>query len=325
MNGVESSNQKSMRSRQSRTESGQVLLLLIMVMGTLLIVAMTAIFQGTTDTQISGINQTSQRTLSAAEAGLESALLNGEEGTFAELGLTSLSGIDLAGSAVRIEEKREDLFTIPKLDPDSQYTFYLSEYNYNPTTGAVSFGFPYGGKMAVYYTSDNDQRDCTDVALEFMIVYDTNTSDGIYQVKTLIADAGNAIDPSLTNPANVTDDDIFFEAVPAGNNDLGEPYQCYTHDLDMADYPNARIMIIKSYLSSTKIGLTTRKFQPSDSGLPAFTPQGKTITSTARSSGFGPTPTPGGPEVQTDTGVIRTATIFQSYPQIPAEMFVTSF
>ncbi len=325
MNGAVSSNHKKTAALSRRSEKGQVLLLLIMVMGTLLIVAMTAIFQGTTDTQISGINQTAQRTLSAAEAGLESALLNGEEGTYAELGLTSLAGIDLGGSTVSIEEKRENLFTIPKLDPDSQYTFYLSEYNYNPTTGAVSFGFPYGGKMAIYYTSDNDQRDCTDVAMEFTIIYDTNTSDGIYQVKTLIADAGNAIAPSLTNPSNVTDDDIFFEAVPAGNNDLGEPYQCYTHDLDMADYPNARLMILKSYLKSTKVGLTTRKFQPSDSGLPAFTPQGRTITSTARSAGFGPSPTPGGPAVQTDTGVTRTATIFQSYPQIPAEMFVTSF
>lgn len=325
MNGVASSKTHHTVASPRRSEKGQALLLLIMVMGTLLIVAMTAIFQGTTDTQISGIDQTAQRTLSAAEAGLESALLNGAEGTYEALGLTSLPGIDLRGSTVRIEEKRENLFTIPKLEPDSQYTFYLSEYNYNPTNGAVSFGYPYGGKMAIYYTSSNDQRDCTDVALEFTIIYDTNTSDGVYQVKTLIADAGNAIAPSLTDKNNVTDDDIFFEAVPAGNNDLGEPYQCYTHDLDMANYPNARIMIVRSYLKSTKVGFTTRKFQPSDAGLPAFPPQGRTITSTARSAGFGPSPTPGGPAVQTDTGIVRTATIFQSYPQIPAEIFVTSF
>jgi hypothetical protein len=60
----------------SKSNDGQVLLLLIMVLGTLLIVAMTAIFQSSTDTQISGTNQLSQTTLSASEAGLEKGLLS---------------------------------------------------------------------------------------------------------------------------------------------------------------------------------------------------------------------------------------------------------
>ncbi len=61
---------------------------------------------------------------------------------------------------------------------------------------------------------------------------------------------------------------------------------------------NTRLIIARSLFASTKIGL---------SGL-SLKSQGKTVTSTAKSN----------------TGVTKTIQLFQSYPQIPADFFVTS-
>lgn len=63
---------------------------------------------------------------------------------------------------------------------------------------------------------------------------------------------------------------------------------------------NTKLLIIRSLFNQTKIGLAA------NTNLP---PQGKTIISTG----------------QTSTGVKKTIEFFQSFPQIPAEFFVTSF
>ncbi|MFW5703517.1 MAG: hypothetical protein ACOCXQ_01660 [Patescibacteria group bacterium] len=310
-------------------ESGQILLLLVMVMGTLMIVAMTAIFQSTSETQISGSNQSAQRTLSAAEAGLEVALLNPElvtqSTTFEELGLSTLAGISLTESRVNVEEKRQSSFTIPKLSENEQYTFYLSEYSYDTDTGTASWENPYGGEFLLYYTSNNTETNtvCEDISLELSLIYDVNTLDDEYQVKTFIADAGDQIDNTgdETVPATTTDDDLYI--IPSYlDGDVGQPevegvgYNCLTHSLDTRDYPNPRVLLIKALLSDTSVALQT---QLSGGGLDntlTFPPQGRTITSTARSA------TDDG---ATATGVTKTAVIFQSFPQLSEEMFTTSF
>lgn len=321
---------KFLKSRNG--QQGQVLLLLIMVMGTLVIVAMTAIFQSTNQVQITGSAQNSQRALSAAESALEAALLNpsavGTPVSFADLGLTSLSGIDLENSTVRMEEKRDSVFTIQNLDPDSQYTFYLSEYTYSG--GAVTWGFPYGGRFSMVYTSDQTTPEliCTDTAIEFILIYDVNPADSALQVKTLIADAGNQIDEDATDPNIVTDDDIFYESFPEGG--ATEPpvveeqaYECETHALDTRDYPNPRVLLIRPYFAPTKIALRT-ELPANSTNYPLFPPQGRTFTAVARTSaGVTPTTQPG--QTVQPAGVTRTAVLFQSYPQMTTEMFTTSF
>ena len=315
-------------------QQGQVLLLLIMVMATLVIVAMTAIFQSTTQVQITGATQNSQRALSAAESALEAALLNPSSvaapTSFADLGLTALTGIDLENSTVRMEERRDSDFTIQKIDADNQYTFYLSEYTYDSGTSQVTWGFPFGGRFRIMYTSENETIEdiCQDVSLEFILVYDVVPADEQVQVKTFVADAGDLIDADASDPNNLTDDDIFYQSYPEdGEFDPpaveGQSYECETHALDTRDYPNPRVLIIRPYFSSTKIALQT-EIPVGGSSYPLFPPQGRTFTAVARTSAAAtPTTEPG--QTTQPAGVTRTAVLFQSYPQLTAEMFTTSF
>lgn len=277
MNGDKSNNRRT-------SESGQVLLLLIMVMGTLLIVAMTAIFQSTSETQISGINQLAQKTLAAAEAGLEVGLTSTGSGTFADLGITNLDGIDINTSVVEVLEKREPVYVSPTIKEDQQYTFYLSEY--------PNLNSPYGGTFTMVYQSPNETHDCTDIALELTFVYDAG-NDEEYEVAKKIADAGNNITAS--------DSADIYTSPPIEETIQGSDFHCQTAPISTEDYENIKFLIVTSYFEQTKVAF--------ESSTGNFPPQGKTIKSTARAEG----------------GLTRVAEIFQSYPQLAAEMFTTSF
>ena len=291
----------------NRSNEGQVLLLLIMVLGTLLVVAMTAIFQSSTNTQISGATQLSQTVLAASEAGLEKGLLDGTPGTFAELGISNLTNIDLNNSRVEIAEPRYTQFSTQRQDADSQYTFYLTDYD--PVTAL--FGSPYALNFKVYYESRN--QTCDDIALEFTFVYDQG-NNGTYETAKRIADAGNKLTVDNT-------DDIFL-AVVAANDPTGVVddyrFQCETSDISVSAFPNAKFVMIQNYLNGTKLG-----FRASNSAqMPA---QGKIITSTARAKATSGISVSGSPTPVPQTGLTRVTQIFQSYPQIPAEFWTTSF
>ena len=273
-------------NKSKKAESGQVLLLLVMVMGTLLIVAMTAIFQSSSQTQISGINQTAQKTLAAAEAGLEVGLVSTGSGTFAELGINNLQDIDLNASAVQIAELREPDYVTPRVEEDQQYTFYLSEY--------PDLDSPYGGQFYVTYQSQNEAQDCTDIALEFTFIYDVG-DDGTYEIAKRIADAGDNITVSGTALTDI------YQAPPSGELVNDVEFNCRTSTIDTGDFENIKVMLVTTYLKATRLGFVSLTGN--------FPPQGKTITSTARAT----------------SGLTRVAEIFQSYPQLSAELFMTSF
>lgn len=302
-----------MRGNRFNSE-GQVLLLLVMVLGTLLIVGMTAIFQTSTQTQISGINQQSQITIAAAEAALEKALLTGSGGTFQELGLTNLAGINLDQSVVEVNELPTNHFNTRKLEKDEQYTFYLSQYtpDYPYLDRQYSIGF------RVFYESVSGQ--CDDVALAFTLVYDQN-NDYVYETETFIADGGNKLDPTLTNPANTTDKDLYscIAGDPGCDPGLvdGYQYQCVTDMIDTDNYESAKILLVRNYFGRTKLGFRT-------DGTSDFPPQGRSIKAIARAD-VAVTPQGASPTLPPRSGLTRVAEIFQSYPQLPADLWATSF
>lgn len=327
---------------KKQAQSGQVLLLLIMIMGTVLVLAMMAIFQSTSETQLSGATQESQRVMSAAEAALEKAFLNPDlaEGgaSFADLGLTSLSGIDLEQSSVRVETRREQEIIVPKLDDQQIHTVYMSDYMPGePEAQDGTFGAPYGGRFQVWYTSNQTgETVCNDMALEFIIVYDYEMdTDDFYEVKTLIADAGDSIDSTLTDPMNFDDDDIFYDKLTDDkeegwgvlSNDSDVQYQCQTHFIDTEYYPNIRMILVKAHFESTRVAFVTgnRDGAPLGEELPYFPPQGRTFVAIARGGSFEPTLTPGaGEELSSVGGIQREVVIFQSYPQLMSELFTTT-
>ncbi|MDH7475963.1 MAG: hypothetical protein QHH09_00630 [Microgenomates group bacterium] len=128
---------------------------------------------------------------------------------------------------------------------------------------------------------------CNEMAIEITIVY----YDGGYKIKRYIADTGNKLGSTTDNIGNTNgktlDDEIF---------------NCRTSSLTFSStsFPNSKILIIRSLFDESKIGFE---------GTNTLKPQGKFIVSQAT--------TPG--------GVTKTVELFQSYPQIPSEFFVTRF
>ena len=57
-----------------RNQRGQILLITVMLLAAAITVAMTIAFNSTTDTQVTKLEEDSQKALSAAEAALESAV-----------------------------------------------------------------------------------------------------------------------------------------------------------------------------------------------------------------------------------------------------------
>ena len=321
-----------MNGNNLNKNNGQVLLLLVLVLGTLLIVAMTAIFQSTTSTQIGSIEQQSQVTLAAAEAAIEKALQSGQEGSFKDLGLNSLTGISLENSQVEITEERPYIFHTPKLDKDEQYTFYLAEY-----TGSYPnyFGDSFALKAYMFYESGN--LECTDIAMEVTVLYDAggagDVGDGEYEMEKYLIDPGDQITTDNSKDlGDVSGESPYIGAEVGTNYPLeGKVYNCRTALFDTEMLPNMKMMFVQTFFRGTKIAFAVEGYEaaldtdPISAPTNRFPSQGRLVTATARANisanvtaESGPTPTP-------ITGLTRTAQIFQSYPQIPAEFWVTSF
>src|SRR3989344_5924041 len=116
-------------------QQGQILLISIMLVATLLTVVLAVTFKSTTETQLTKLEEESQKALSAAEAGVEAALQQGSGSVTIGTGsLSSLSGFSGEATVGSITDTN---FVSPLLQKDQQYTFYLSEYPgfANPLTG----------------------------------------------------------------------------------------------------------------------------------------------------------------------------------------------
>lgn len=264
--------------RHNVLKRGQVLLVIIMLLATALTIALAVSFKSTTDTQLSKLEEESQRALAAAEAGIEAAIREGN------IDLATLNlGSDITGNATvdTVTSKKE--FVTPLLQKDEQYTFYLTDYDKD--TGAFTGSYN-GGTITIYFGQGN----CP--ALELTVVNAAGTSLTRYMVKPGCANfiQGNS---SLTVSAT-------------GANDLVDGVDLdYKADIDNATLANGNLLFVRVLASSslsTPIGFKV-------TGANSLRVQGSTITS----------------EATTATGVTKRVRLFQSYPQIPAEFFVTQF
>ncbi len=305
-----------------RSNSGQVLLLLVLVMGTLLIVAMTAIFQSTTSTQLSGIDQQSQITLAAAEAAIEKALQTGQSGTFADLGLDTLEGINLTTSRVQVQEERTHTFVTQKLEKDEQYTFYLAEYN---GTYPNYFGQTYDLEFHILFESA--LPDCSDIALEMTVIYDQGGADNLgdadtgggYEMEKYIIDPGDQI--TTDNSKDI------FEGVIAATTFDDTSFTCRTQAFSSETHPNTKVVLLQTFFKGSALGFAVEGYEllPGTNPVYQLPPQGRTVTATARAVASAGVTTASGPTPTPLSGLTRSAQVFQSYPQIPAEFWVTSF
>lgn len=246
-----------------KKQSGQILLMTIMLLATTLTVVLSLSFKSTTETQITKLEEESQKALAAAEAGIEAAL---KQGTIADIGnLPGFSGF--AGSAT-VEITPSNKFITPLLQKDEQYAFYLANYN----TASNTFSEYWSGDLTVCFGN---------VAVEITLV----KSD-------------NSLTRYSINPAGST---IIANAPSASSGSTNCPDSSFANNYTLSSISNTKLLIARVIGSgATKIGIK------GSSNLPL---QGKTIISQAKSS----------------TGVTKKVEFFQSYPQIPADFFVTSF
>jgi len=260
---------------KNKNERGQVLLLTMMLVATVLTVFLSMSFKSTTETQVTRLEEESQKALAAAEAGIEAALKSDTTVTIGEEGgaLSSLSGY--SGSALCSETYDKNYFVSPLVQKDEQYTFFLGDY--------PGFADSYDQGLTLYYGTENS---CDEVSLELTIIYDADN-----KIKHYVSDSGNL----FTSNVN----EVFGSAT--GGTIENIKFNCNTTTFNLAGFPGAKLLVVRVFNNPTKLG-----FQGTVGS--SFNPQGKICYSSATSS-----------------TVTKKVTLFQSYPQIPAEFFVTSF
>ena len=250
---------------------GQILLITVMVLATILTVVLSVSFQSITETQVSKLEEENQKALAAAEAGLEAALKSQTgSATFGSGSLSNITGFTGGASLITTTANN---FTTPVLPQDAGYTFYLGDYNLETYEIGASLARP----VEICFQSPSPKP-----ALEITLVKTTG-------IKKYAVDPENPkrINNALS-PSSICSNSSFnySYSIPASASDI---------DVD------AKILFVRTLYQGGRLYFSR------SSDLPL---QGKTISSSA---------------VSQQTSVSKKITLFQSYPQIPAEFFTAAF
>ncbi len=267
-------------------QKGQTLLIAIMLLATALTVVLAVSFRSTTETSLTKLEEEHQKALAAAEAGIQAALQKGN---------TNLASLNVptgfTGNA-SVSTTTKTTFVSPLLQKDEQYTFYL-------TSPGGSVDDPNFANLTPNSAFSN---------LPLTICFGSSTSAPALDISLIRSDkvikyAVNPISPAATI---ITGNNVSTAASPAAN-DCPSGTVSFTNKFNIppADVGLASLLLVVHVLSPSPIS-TYLGLQSTGGNLPF---QGRTIVSNAHSPG----------------GVSTTVQLFQSYPQIPSDFFVTSF
>lgn len=234
--------------RKVQNRPGQVLLIAVMLLATVITVVMTIAFNATTETQVARLEADSQKALAAAEAGID-AVIKQSVNTSTPISIESLGQFSeqkITGNAQIVGVSRP-YFVTPLLQKDELYTFYLSEY----LSADPWFQNSWSGDLDIYLVSENGQ----DPSIEVTIIDDVNAQTK-YAYNTGVAVINGATQAANPGTPVQIDGESFQWKIPTA--------------LTVA---NGRVAFIKVLNGRTKLG-----FQ-STIALPV---QGKTIESEAR-------------------------------------------
>ena len=253
---------------QGKWQSGQILLILVMIIAIAITIVLTISFATRTDTQVTKLEEDSQKALVAAQAGIEKSLKDNATINIATLG--PIGTIISTGSA-SISIAGANIFTSPKIVSGEAYTAYLGTYTAgSPPTYAAS-----DNSAVTICFGDTSSRPALDIAI-------LKSSSVLRYIA----------DPS---PAQFGGSNKLQVTTCSVNGAFA-----YSVTIPQSDISNdSRLLVIRSMFASTRLLI----FQ---TNLPA---QGRTVTSQATTS----------------IGVTKKVQLFQSYPQIPAEFFFTTF
>jgi len=266
-------------------QKGQVLLITVMLLATAITIVLAVSFRSTTETQVTKLEEESQKALAGAEAGIEEALRTG----YTLIDISGLNvGTGFTGTATT-DTTTTPTFITPVVQKDEQYTLYLDKYTSPPIGTGFSIipGDFFSGSLTFYFgtLTQNDCASRNTPALELTFVAkDTN------------AITKKLIEPCSTGKTVSTTSDL-STSTPT-DKFMGRDFLYVTNPLAVS---SSKVVLIRVLFGQTSIGV--------DAGATNLPPQGKTITSEAKSP----------------TGVTKRVQLFQSLPQIPADFFVTSF
>ncbi len=274
-----------MNSELSRRDSGQALLITVMLVAVVLTVVFTLSFTSRTDQQITKLEEENQKALAAAEAGIE-AQINQHVGTSTTLQQINPSLFGQITGNVDVTGVTGPTFLSPNLLTNQQFTFYLVDYN----DGSFKKNSGYNGKVAIGYGYGPVGTDCRNIALEITVI----SGNALYTINRWIADTGDKLGSNTNDIQTGSPTTI-----------ANQSFACGTTQIDLtAGNPNN--------ITSPKFLLVRLLYAPNSiigfSGTVDFNSQGKYVKSTAT----------------TPSGVSKTVQLYQSYPQLPSDFFVTS-
>lgn len=279
---------------QTKDSRGQVLLIVVITMIVALTVGLSIASRTITNLKISSQTEESQRAFQAAEAGIEQALRSG--------GATLESELEDADAAfsTTIEEEEKTIVALNGgnvIDQSRGIDFFLAEYNEDP---ALLFQNPWSGSLRVYW--GNNGQSCIETsgedvppAIELVIIYDTNGGDP--------KDSPNVVkyilDPCPGSQRVADASDVVAATTSTYASVPGQPAYIYRATIPSA-VSRGLIMKVVPLFNSSRVAVESLASAPYN----VFPPQGKLIESTG---------------VSGDTE--RKIIYFQSYPQIPNEIF----
>ncbi len=232
-----------------QNRKGQILLITVMLLATVMTIVLSVSFKSVTETQVTKLEEESQKALAAAESAIEVALrensLNGDTNFI--IGADSLSSITGFSGSATIQTAASKTFTTPSIPKDGSYTFYLGDYNVETKAINPSILHPYG--ITICFESATP-----DPAIEFTLV----KSDS---VKKYI------IDPVL--PSRITNASFITPCFPDMTN------YSYSTYIPEGDIYQGQFLLVRVLYAPTKL------FFSRDTNLPI---QGRTVSSEATSS-----------------------------------------
>jgi hypothetical protein len=269
-------------------QSGQILLIVVLTMVVALTVGLSIASRVVTELKLSKQNEQSQRAFQAAEAGIEQALTNGPGTVTHPLGNNAsfkTTLVDDTGSTLILNNSQE-------VDQDVGADVWLSNYpNYEAPMGGGA-----GVSVKMYWGSSN-QDSCASsagenaaAAIEIAVLVGTASNPGIQKY---VYEAPVSGCSTRTQGANTTAVNGSYTLLTASGDNV-----TFSNAVTLPLITNGLIMKVIPLYNSTIVG-----FQVQTSGV-LFPSQGSIITSTGTSG---------------DTS--RKVVYYQSYPQLPLELF----
>ncbi|OQY65360.1 hypothetical protein B6D29_04035 [Microgenomates bacterium UTCPR1] len=228
-------------------KKGQVLLITVMILATVLTVVLSMSFKSVSETKVSKLEEENQKTLAAAEAALEESL---KKGTASSFGSGDLAGFSNFTGGAEVITATTNNFTTSLIAKDASYTFYLA--NYNPETKTFD-NFSGSKDIEVCFQSGSPNP-----AVEIVLV----GTDGVKRYP---------VDPNKGNSLRMSATVYAASTICGGDSTYGYSFSIPVSDLT----DNSRLLVVKVLYQSTKL-----LFHRSTN----FPLQGRTVSSSAVSS-----------------------------------------